>query len=330
MRRREFITLLGGTAASSMVWPLAARAQVSTKRPLIAWLSLGAQPATSVFVDAFLQGMRELGYVEGRNFDIMYRFADGYIERLPALAEELVRLHPNVILAPASGPAVAAKRATATITIVTPALADAVHLGLVASDARPRGNVTGITPYVAGLPAKQMELAREVVPGAARIGVLANLTDPKAPAQWQELEAAGRELGVNVVAADVRTPDDLDSAFEALARHRIDVMIVLQTSMLLSERRRIAALAATTRLPAIYGYREHIDDGGLISYGVDLRACFRRGAFYVHKILNGVAPGDLPVEFPTKLELVVNLKAAKSLGLEIPPMLLGRADEVIE
>jgi len=327
MKRRTFITLLGGAAAG---WPFTARAQTSMKRPLIAWLSLGERTSSWVFVEAFLQGMREHDYVEERQFDIVYRFADGYIERLPSLAEELVRLNPDVILAPASGPAVAAKKATATIPIVTPALADAVHLGLIASESRPGGNVTGITPYVAGLPAKQMELAREVVPGAAKIGVLANLSDPKAPPQWQELEAAGRELGVNVIAEDVSTPDDLDGAFQALARQRVDVLIVLQTSMLVSERRKIAALAAATRLPAIYGYREHVDDGGLVSYGVDLRACFRRGAYYVHKILKGVPPRDLPVEFPTKLELVINLKTAKALGLELPPTLLARADEVIE
>jgi putative tryptophan/tyrosine transport system substrate-binding protein len=326
MRRREFVSLLGGAAA----WPLAGRAQTSMKRPLIAWLSLGERTSSWVFVEAFLQGMREHDYVEGRQFDIVYRFADGYIERLPSLAEELVRLNPDVILAPASGPAVAAKKATAAIPIVTPALADAVHLGLITSESRPGGNVTGITPYVAGLPAKQMELAREVVPSAARIGVLANLSDPKAPPQWQELEAAGRELGVNVTAEDVSTPHDLDRAFQALARQRVDVLIVLQTSMLVSERRKIAVLAAATRLPAIYGYREHVDDGGLVSYGVDLRACFRRGAYYVHKILKGVPPRDLPVEFPTKLELVINLKTARALGLEVPPTLLARADEVIE
>ena len=327
MRRREFVTLLCGVAVA---WPRAARAQPSAKRPLIAWLSTGAPAGVQVFIDAFLQGMRDHGYAEGRQFDITYRFADGYIERLPALADELVRLNPNVILAAASGPALAAKRATATIPIVTPALADAVHLGLIASDSRPGGNVTGITPYVAGLPAKQMELAREVVPGAARIGVLANLSDPKAPPQWEELAAAGRKLEVNVVMADAPTPDDLDSAFQVLARQGTDVVIVLQTSMLVSERKRIATLAATTRLPAIYGYREHVDAGGLISYGVDLRACFRRGAYYVDKILKGVLPGDLPVEFPTKLELVINLKTAKALGIEIPPTLLARADEVIE
>jgi putative ABC transport system substrate-binding protein len=327
VRRREFIALLGGAAAT---WPHAARAQQPAKRALIAWLSGGERTASWGFVEAFLQGMREYGYVEGDNFDIVYRFADGYIERLPALAQELVQLRPSVILAPASGPAVAAKAATATIPIVTPALADAVHLGLVASVSRPGGNVTGITPYVEGLPAKQMELAREVVPRAARIGVLANLSDPKAPPQLQELEAAGRELGVKVTVADVNVPDDLDGAFRALADQRIDVMVVLQTSMLLSERRRIASLVATMRLPAVYGYREHVDDGGLISYGVDLRACFRRSAYYVHKILNGVAPGDLPIEFPTKLELVINLKTAKALGLEVPPTLIARADEVIE
>ena len=317
MRRREFITLLGGAAAA---WPLRAVAQVSTRRPLIAWLSGGERTASWTFVQSFLQGMRDFGYIEGDTFDFVPRFADGYIERLPALAQELVQLHPSVILAPASGPAVAAKRATATIPIVSPALADAVHLGLVASVSRPGGNVTGITPYVEGLPAKQMELAREIVPSAARVGVLANLSDPKAPPQLHELEAAGQQLGVKVTAVDVNVPDDLERAFRTLADQRIEVIVVLQTSMLLSERRKIAALAATTRLPAVYGYREHVDDGGLISYGVDLRACFRRAGYYVHKILNGVAPGELPIEFPTNLELVINLKTAKALGLDVPPI----------
>jgi putative ABC transport system substrate-binding protein len=205
-----------------------------------------------------------------------------------------------------------------------------VHLGLVVSEARPAGNVTGIAPYVAGLPGKQIELAREVVPGASRIGVLANLNDAKAPPQWEELEAVGRKLGLNVVLADAHTPDDLDGALQALGRQRVEVMIVLQTSMLLSERLGIATMSATARLPAIYGYREHVDDGGLISYGVDLRACFRRGGYYVHRILTGASPSDLPVEFPTKLELIINLKTAKTLGLTVPDALLARADEVIE
>jgi putative ABC transport system substrate-binding protein len=327
MRRREFLILLGGAATP---WPHSALAQVSTKRPLIAWLSGGERTASWVFVEAFVQGMRDLGYVDGQQFDIVYRFADGYVERLPTLADEIVRLSPSVILAPASGPAIAARKATATIPIVTPALADAVHLGLITSEARPGGNVTGISPYVAGLPAKQLELAREVVSGAGSIGVLANLTDAKAPPQLQELKGAGLELGIKVVAAEADTPDDVDGAIRTLAGQRIGVMIVLQTSMLLSERRKIAALVATAQIPTVYGYREHVDAGGLISYGVDLRACFRRGAYFVDKILHGIAPGNLPVEFPTKLELVINLKAAKALDLTIPPSLLARADEVIE
>jgi putative ABC transport system substrate-binding protein len=327
MRRRDILSLLGGAAVS---WPVGARGQVSSTRPLIAWLSGGARPASLGFVDAFLQGMRDLGYVESRNFDMVYRYADGYAERMPALAEELVRLKPKVILAAATGQAIAAKNATATIPIVTPALADAVHLGLVASDARPGGNVTGITPYVPGLPAKQLELAREIVPGARRIGVLNDANDPKAPPQREELEAAGRSLEVNVVVAEVHSPDDLVNAIQTLRDQQLDTVIVLQTSMLLSERQKIAALAAAMRMPMIYGYREHVVDGGLISYGVGLRDCFRRSAVYVDKILKGTAPGDLPVEFPTKLELVINLKAAKALGLKIPPTLLVRADEVIE
>jgi putative ABC transport system substrate-binding protein len=325
MKRREFIAAFGAAA-----WPLVARAQVTTRRPLVAWLSGGGQSGSLVFVDAFLKGMHKFGYIEGDNFDIVYRYADGYIERLPPLAEELVRLHPSVILAPASGPAVAAKNVTSTIPIVTPALADAVHLGLIASESRPASNVTGIAPYVAGLPAKQMELAREVVPGADKIGVLTNMEDAKAPAQWRELKVAGQELGVNVVGSEVRAPDDLETAFRVLARQGIGVMIVLQTSMLLTERGRIAALAATARIPAVYGYREHVDDGGLVSYGVDLRECFQRGAYYVDKIIKGASPSDLPVEFPTKLELVVNLKTARALGITISPQLLARADEVIE
>jgi putative ABC transport system substrate-binding protein len=320
--------LAGATTAPSLPWPGTSRAQAARKRPLVAWLSGGARIASQGFVDAFLQGMHDLGYLEGRDFDIAYRYADGYAERLPALAEELVQLKPDVILGAATGQAVAARKATATIPIVTPALADAVHLGLVVSDARPGGNVTGITPYVAGLPAKQMELTREIVPRAGRIGVVNDMNDPKAGPQWQELE--GRALGVKVVAAEVRTPDELARAFQALAKERLDAVIVLQTSMLLSERRKIADLAAVARLPAIYGYREHVVDGGLISYGVDLRDCFRRSATYVRKILNGTAPGDLPIEFPTKLELIINLKTAKALGLDVPPTVLARADEVIE
>jgi putative ABC transport system substrate-binding protein len=266
----------------------------------------------------------------GRNFDIVYRFTDGYQDRLPALTEEVIRLKPDVILAPAIISAVAARKATSTIPIVSPALADAVHLGLIASEARPGGNVTGIEPYVAGLPAKQIQFAREVVPGASRIGLLTNLKDPKAPPQAQELEASARALEIKIVSADANVPEDIEDALQVLANERVDVVIVLQTSILLTNGQQIAASAVAKRLPTVYGYRENILAGGLISYGVDLRWCYYRGAFFVDKILRGSAPGDIPVEFPTKMVLAVNLKTAKALGLTIPESFLMRADEVIE
>jgi putative tryptophan/tyrosine transport system substrate-binding protein len=324
MKRREFITLLGGAAAA---WPLAARAQDSHK--LIGYLTGAAQPPNP-YSDIFLQGMRELGYVEGRGFDITYRGSDGYQDRLPTLAKDLVRLKPDVILANAVDSVVALRKETRTIPIVSPALADAVHLGLIASEARPAGNVTGIEPYVAGLPAKQMELAREIVPRASNVGVLTNLQDPKAPPQAQELEAAARALQVKIVPSDVSRPDEIESALEVLASRRVDVVIVLQTSMLVGKTRQIAEAALAKRLPTVYGYRDHVIAGGLVSYGVDLRWCFHRAAYFVDKILRGAAPGDLPVEFPTKMVLAVNLKTAKVLGLDVPPTLLARADEVIE
>jgi putative ABC transport system substrate-binding protein len=325
--RRKLIAILAGTAVA---WPLAGVVHALPKRPLIAWLSGGTQTSSSLFVDNFLRGMSELGYVEGRNFDMVYRFSEGFQDRLSALAEDVVRLKPDVIIANAVVSAVVARNTTSTIPIVCPALADAVHLGLIATEARPQGNVTGIEPYVAGLPAKQMELAREIVPGATRVALLTNLEDPKAPPQVQELEVIGRALGVKIVAADAGRPDKIDGALQALANQRIDVVIVLQTTMLLYESRQIAALALAKRLPTVYGYREHVVAGGLISYGVDLRWCFHRGAYFVDKILKGVAPGELPVEFPTKMVLAVNLKTASALGITVPPTLLARADEVIE
>jgi putative tryptophan/tyrosine transport system substrate-binding protein len=326
VKRRAFITLLGGAAAA---WPLAARAQDSHKRSLIGYLTGAAQPPNP-YSDIFLQGMRELGYVEGRGFDITYRGSDGYQDRLPTLAKDVVRLKPDVILATAVDSVVALRKETRTIPIVSPALADAVHLGLIASEARPAGNVTGIDPYVAGLPAKQMELAREIIPRASNVGVLTNLQDPKAPPQAQELEAAARALQVKVVPSDVSRPDEIESALEVLASRRVDVVIVLQTSMLVGKTRQIAEAALAKRLPTVYGYRDHVIAGGLVSYGVDLRWCFHRAAYFVDKILRGAAPGDLPVEFPTKMVLAVNLKTAKALGLDVPATLLARADEVIE
>jgi putative ABC transport system substrate-binding protein len=331
VKRRDFISLLGGAAAAGAVfWPLVARAEVSSKRPTIAWIAPGTREVGASFIESFLHGMREFGHVEGRSFGMVYRFADGYQERLPALTDEVVRLKPDVILASAAAAAVAARKATSTIPIVTPALADAVQLGLIRSEARPGGNVTGIEPYIAGLPAKQIEFAREIMPGASTIGLLTNLKDPKAPPQAQELQASARTANIKIVSADANEPDQIEGALRTLSDKRTDAVIVLQTSMLLTFSRQIAASALEKRLPTIHGYREHVVAGGLISYGVDLRWCFYRGAYFIDRILRGTPPGELPIEFPTQMFLSINLKTAKALGITIEPMLLARADEVIE
>jgi putative ABC transport system substrate-binding protein len=324
MKRRQFITLIGGAAAA---WPLAALAQGARKPALIGYLTGGPLSSTTS-ARMFLQGLQDLGYVEGRDLQITYRSSDGYQDRLPALAEELVRLNPDVIVAAGLDAVVALRNVTQTIPIVSATLADAVHLGLIANEARPTGNVTGIEPYVAGLPAKQMELAREILPRASKIGLLTNLSDPKAPPQAQELLAAGRDLEVEVTFSDANRPEEIERALEVLAS--VDVVIVLQSSMLLGNSRQIAALALAKRLPTVYGYRAHVIAGGLASYGVDLEWCWRRAASFVDKILHGARPGDLPVEFPTKMLLSINLKTAKALGLTVPSSLLVRADEVIE
>jgi putative ABC transport system substrate-binding protein len=326
MKRRQFISLVGGAAAA---WPLVALAESSRKPALVGWLS-GAPLTATTSTRMFLQGLQDLGYVEGRDFQITYRSSDGYQDRLPALAEELVRLNPDVILAAGLDAVVALRNVTQTIPVVSATLADAVHLGLIANEARPTGNVTGLEPYVAGLPAKQMEFAREIVPGASRVGLLTNLSDPKAPPQAQELLAAGRSLEVEVTSSDANRPDEIDSTLEVLANRHLDIVIVLQTSMLLGNSRQIAASALATRLPTVYGYRAHVVAGGLASYGVDLEWCWRRSASFVDKILHGARPGDLPVEFPTKMLMSVNLKTAKALGITVPSSLLVRADEVIE
>jgi len=325
MRRRQFIALLGGVSA----WPQAVLAQTK-KRPLVGWLYYSRNDLAARYLGLVLDGMRELGLIEGRDFEMVYRSADGHVERLPKAAEELVQLNPDIIVASASIQAVAVKKATNTIPIVVPVLADAVALGLVGSDARPGGNVTGIAPYVKGLPAKQLELAREVVPGATRIGLVDDVDDPKAHPQRREIEAAGKELKIKTVLAEVRTASDIGSAYDALAAGGVEVVVVEQSTMLIVSRKQIAEAAAAKKLPTVYGYREHVEAGGLISYGVNLNSCFHRAAYYVDKILKGTKPGDLPVEFPTNIELVINRKAAKALGLEVPPTLIARADEVIE
>jgi len=225
---------------------------------------------------------------------------------------------------------VAARDATKTIPIVGAVLDDPVGLGLIKSDARPGGNVTGLLMSVPGLPAKQLELARDLIPSAAKIGLLVNPSNIIDLIQRQEMETAGAALAVTLIPVETRTPEEIDPVFPALARERVDVVIVLRDPLFFTQRRTIAAAALAARLPTIYAWRESVDDGGLISYGVNISESFRRAADYVVKILKGAKPGDLPVEFPTKLELVINLPTAKALGLAIPPTLLARADEVIE
>jgi ABC-type uncharacterized transport system substrate-binding protein len=323
MRRREFIGLL------ISVWPLAVLAQTK-KRPVVGWLYYSETDLIAGYLQQFFKGMRELGLIEGRDFDMGYSSAKFHVERLPKAAEELVPLNPDIIVAPATIQAVAAKKATNTIPIVVPVLADPVGLGFVASEAHPNSNVTGIAPYVEGLPSKQLELAREVVPGATRIGLVDDVNDPKAHPQRREIEAAGKELEIKIVPAEVGNASDIGSAYDVLAAAGVEVVVVEQSNMLVVSSKQTAEAAAAKKLPTVYGYREHVEAGGLISYGVNLNSCFHRAAYYVDKILNGAKPGDLPVEFPTNIELVINLKTAKALGLTIPPRLLTRADEVIE
>jgi putative tryptophan/tyrosine transport system substrate-binding protein len=329
MKRRHFITLVGGAAAA---WPLAARGQVSRKRPLIGRLSSGSRdlPMIAKFIDQFLLGMRELGDVEGRDFDITYAEAHFQTDQLPRVTAELVKLAPDVILTGATIEAVAASKATATIPIVVAVLADPIALGFTTSDARPTGNVTGIMPYVAGLPSKQLELARELVPGATRIGLIDDVIDPKAHPQRQEIEATGRSLEIEIVPVEVGTAADIDAAYQILASAGVQAVVVEQSNMLVNSSKPIAEAAASKRLPSVYGYRQNVEAGGLISYGVNLEWCNHRAAYYVDKILKGAKPSDLPIEFPTQLELLINLKTAKTLGLTVPSSLLVRADEVIE
>jgi putative tryptophan/tyrosine transport system substrate-binding protein len=324
MRRREFITVFGTTVA----WPLMARADISAKRPLIAVLTAITKEGNSP-LSAFVQGLNEFGYVDGVNVDIVYRFAEGHLDRFPVLAAESVGLGPDVILATVTPAAVATRALTKSIPIVCPLLADAVNLGLIASEARPGGNVTGVSFRTEGLTGKQVELALQMIPDVVKIGFVVNVASGII-IDRQELESTCQRLGIKAVPAEVRSSNDLDAAFQSLANDQVQAVIVLVDGMLFSERNRIAALAAATRLPAIYGFRDHVDAGGLASYGVNLSENFHRAAAYVNKILKGAKPGDLPVEFPTKLELIVNNKAAKALGLEIPSAVLVRADEVIE
>ncbi len=310
--------------------PLAPDAQPPATVPRIGLLETGSLAPRAPLWEAFRQAMRELGYVEGRNVVFEARGADGKVERLAALAAELVRLKVDVIVTAGTSAAPAARLATATIPIVMATGGDPLGLGIVESLARPGGNVTGVTTLSSELSAKRLELAQEVVPGASRVAILGDARNANTAPSIQETQAAARAHGVRLHAVGVWSPAEFDGAFSTIARERPAVLLVVASPVFFGERRRLAELAMKHRLPTVFSFREYAEAGGLIAYGSDLAAGFRRAAAFVDKILRGAKPGDLPVEQPTKFELVINLKTAKALGLTIPRQILLRADKVIE
>jgi putative ABC transport system substrate-binding protein len=324
MRRREFITLVGAAAA----WPLTTSAQQSEKVYRIGMLERTSTAINAANLDGFRQGLRELGYAEGKNYVIEYRSADGRDERFPGLAAELVRLKVDLILTRGTPAALAAKNATGTIPVVITGVGDPVGQGIVAGLPRPGGNVTGLSATVTEIYPKRVELLRELVPGAARMAALFNMSNPAIPPAWKQVETAARSVGIQAQLLDVRKPEDLEPAFDAAMRQRADALVVGLDTLTQANQRLIVDLAATHRLPAIYASMEFV--GGLVAYGVNYPNMYRHAARFADKIFKGAKPADLPVEQPTKFALVINLKAAKALGLQVPPSLLAVADEVIE
>jgi putative ABC transport system substrate-binding protein len=325
MRRREFITLIGGAAAA---WPLAARAQPAGKTVRVGMLETVSTALKPDDLAAFRQGLRALGYVEGQNLKIEYRSADGRPERFPALAQELIGLNVDLIITRGTPAAFAARNATSTIPIVMAAIGD--PLLVVASLARPGGNITGLSAFVNDLMAKRVELLRDMVPGLSRVGALLNMSNASELSQWTEIDSASRTIGIQSQLFDVRKAADLAPAFEDASRRQIGAFIISIDTLVQENQKLIIELAAKHRLPAIYQSREFVDAGGLITYGVNYPDLYRRAATFVDKVLKGTKPSDLPVEQPTKFEMVVNLKTANALGLALPPAILLRADEVIE
>jgi putative ABC transport system substrate-binding protein len=328
MDRRTFVGVIAGGLLAA---PLAAEAQLAGKVYRIGYLSSGSASSNPHVIEAFRQGLQELGWVEGQNIVIDYRWAEGRFDRLPDLAEELVRLKVDVIVASPTPGALAAKKATGTVPIVAVSLTHPVELGLVASLARPGGNVTGVSYSVgADIFGKDLELLKEVAPRVRRVAVLSNPDSPARPLTIRNVKDAARSLGVQLQLLEARGPEEFDGAFAAMAKERVGALLVVQDPAFIPYRARLVDLAAKNRLPSIFTQREDAEAGGLMSYGPSLSDLYRRAGTYVDKILKGAKPGDLAVEQPTKFELVINLKTAKALSLTIPPSLLQRADQVIE
>jgi putative ABC transport system substrate-binding protein len=312
------------------VWPIAARAQQAGKVHRIGVLETISTTLNVANFYALREGLRQLGYAEGQNLVIEYRSADGRDDRFPGLARELLALKVDVIVTRGTPAAKAVKNATSTVPVVMMASGDPVGVGLVTSLARPGGNITGLSAIVGELSPKRLELIREIVPGLARIAVLANTSNDAVRRDWARIETAARSLGVQSQLLDLRESDALGPTFDDASARRADALVVVIDAITQANQQRIVDLAMKHRLPAIYSSREFVDAGGLISYGVSYPDLYRRAATYVDKILKGTKPADLPVVQPTKFELVINLKTAKALGLTIPDKLLALADEVIE
>jgi putative ABC transport system substrate-binding protein len=323
MRRREF---LGGVGAAATTWPLAALAQATL--PRVGWLATGSPETYRHSLAAFLDGLRASDLHEGRNLLIEYCWADGNVARLPALARELVQRKVDAILAGGSVGAQAARDASAVIPIVAAGVGDMVELGLVKSLARPDGNITGFVAAAPEVAAKRIQILREIVPASRRAAVLWNSSSSNAVLERRAVENAG--FDITLMFHDARSMQELDAALPAIQQSRPDALVVLNDPFMFTHRKRIAEAANGSRLPAVYGYREYVEDGGLISYGANIADTYRRAAGHLAKILKGTQTRDLPVELPTKFELVLNLKTAKALGLDVSLSLQQRADEVIE
>jgi putative ABC transport system substrate-binding protein len=331
MRRREFITLLGGAAAALLCGPSPLRAQLS-RVPTIGLLTNSSVTRSAENLGELVHGLQDLGYVEGRQIKIIPLFSEGRSDTLPTLAAQLVRLEVDVIVAAPTQAVRAAQQATRTIPIVMANTSDPVRLGFVQSLANPGGNITGLSNQAADLGPKQLQLLKELIPTVKQVAILVNPRNPSHE-RWADYQNPAAQLGMGLEAIEATSDsalDGVDGAFATIERRRPDALLVFGDGVFLNQRARIAQWAAAIRLATMYVFREHVDAGGLMSYGPSARANYRRAATYVDKILKGAKPSDLPVEQPTKFDLVINLKTAKTLGLEIPPMLLARADEVIE